>query len=803
MRLLIILITICFSAFRAQADNKTLYQQLDSVIAHRADYYVLKDKELKDIKLSAAYITDGEEKLRLYEKLVYGYTPFIYDSAMVYVQKGTHLARQTNNQVYYNKFQMLKARLYVLRGFYLEAKECLEQLNIPPSDTNQNYLYNCAQCALYFNLNAYCENSEFSEHYKKLFNEYINKALCYYPKRDAQYYYLKGIQLYYSKGSLHDISTYLKKTMSLSKPNSDMYGMSAYILSKAYRNNKQFELQERYLLLSAMSNVMTSTKESMSLQDLGLLLYKNKDVDKAQEYISLSLKDANGVNNRLRRVELYNNFNFILSAYADKLELQAVWHKSALACITVLLGVVVFIMVYVKRKNRLLKQNEQKLNALTEQLYNINSQQAKDNKALTNSNTELTNSNTELTNSNTELSKKNTELTNSNTELTNSNTELSKKNTELTNSNNELTNSNTELSKKNTELTNSNTELTNSNSELSKKNTELTNSNTELTNSNTELSKKNTELTNSNTELTNSNTELSKTNTELTNSNTELTNSNTELSKKNTELSKTNTELTNSNTELTNSNTELSKTNTKLSKTNTELSKTNTELSKTNIELSETNIELTNSNTKLSKTNNELSKTNTELSKTNTDLSNTNTDLSNTNTELSNSNAELANTIAKRENMANAYINLCYQYIERLDNLRKLVIRKIKANQQQELLSMLSSSKRTVEANQNFFLQFDKIFLSLYPSFITELNTLLVPEAQIQLQNEDELTPNLRVAALIRLGITESAKIAGILSYSPQTIYNYRSALKNNAIDKNRFEENLQKLCLTPVRDKK
>ena len=733
MRLLIIFITICFSAFRAQADNKTLYQQLDSVIAHRADYYVLKDKELKDIKLSAAYITDGEEKLRLYEKLVHGYTPFIYDSAMVYVQKGTHLARQTNNQVYYNKFQMLKARLYVLRGFYIEAKQCLEQLNIPPSDTNQNYLYNCAQCALYFNLNAYCENSEFSDHYKKLFNEYINKALCYYPKRDAQYYYLKGIQLYYSNGSLHDISTYFKKTMSLSKPNSDMYGMSAYILSKAYRKNKQFELQERYLLLSAMSDVMTSTKESMSLQDVALLLYKNNDVDKAQEYISLSLKDANGVNNRLRRVDLYNNFNFILSAYADKLELQAVWHKSALACITVLLGVVGFIMVYVKRKNQLLKQNEQKLKALTEQLYNINSQQAKDNKALTNSNTELTNSNTELSKTN--------------TELTNSNTELSKKNTELTNSN-----------------------------------TELTNSNTELTNSNTELSKKNTELTNSNTEL-------SKTNTELTNSNTDL-------SKKNTELSKTNTELTNSNTELTNSNTELSKTNTKLSKTNTELSKTNTELSKTNIELSETNIELTNSNTKLSKTNNELSKTNTELSKTNTDLSNTNTDLSNTNTELSNSNAELANTIAKRENMANAYINLCYQYIERLDNLRKLVIRKIKANQQQELLSMLSSSKRTVEANQNFFLQFDKIFLSLYPSFITELNTLLVPEAQIQLQNEDELTPSLRVAALIRLGITESAKIAGILSYSPQTIYNYRSALKNNAIDKNRFEENLQKLCL-------
>ena len=644
------------------------------------------------MKLGATYVTDAEGKMRLYEKLVHGYSPYIYDSAMVYVQKGTHLAQQTNHSDYYNRFQMLKARLYVFRGFYIEAKECLEKLNIPPSDIYQNYLYNCAQCTLYFSLNAYSGNTEFSEHYKKLFNEYLKKALYYSLKKNAQYYFLKGVQLQYENGSIHDISICFNKAMSLTKPNSSLYAMSAHALSKAYRKHGQFELQERYLLIAAMSDVMSSTNESLALQDVALLLFKNKnDLDKAQQYINLSLKNANVLDSRLRRVDLSNNFNFILSAYADKLELQAVWHKSALACITVLLGVVVFIMVYVRRKNRLLKQNEQKLKALTEQLYNINSQQEKDNKA----------------------------LTNSNTELTNSNTELSKKNTELTNSN-----------------------------------TELTNSNTELTNSNTELSKKNTELTNSNTELTNSNTELSKTNTELTNSNTELTNSNTDLSKKNTELSKTNTELTNSNTEL------------------------------------------TNSNTKLSKTNTELSKTNTELSNSNTDLSNTNTELSNTNTELSNSNAELANTIAKRENMANAYINLCYQYIERLDNLRKLVIRKIKANQQQDLLSMLSSSKRTEEANQNFFLQFDKIFLSLYPSFITELNTLLVPEAQIQVQDEDELTPSLRVAALIRLGITESAKIAGILSYSPQTIYNYRSTLKNNAIDKDHFEENLQKLCL-------
>lgn len=145
--------------------------------------------------------------------------------------------------------------------------------------------------------------------------------------------------------------------------------------------------------------------------------------------------------------------------------------------------------------------------------------------------------------------------------------------------------------------------------------------------------------------------------------------------------------------------------------------------------------------------------------------------------------------------MANAFIMLCYQYIERLKNQRKLVIRKIKTNQQNELLSTLSSSRQSAEESQNFFSQFDKIFLSLYPSFVKELNTLLLPEAQIQLKEDNELTPTLRVAALIRLGVTESAMIAGILSYSPQTIYNYRSTLKNSAIDKENFEENLQKLC--------
>ena len=221
----------------------------------------------------------------------------------------------------------------------------------------------------------------------------------------------------------------------------------------------------------------------------------------------------------------------------------------------------------------------------------------------------------------------------------------------------------------------------------------------------------------------------------------------------------------------------------------------NKALQDSNDELKYNNNELKYNNNELKNFNNELKDSNKALKDSNNELKDSNNELKDSNKALRNSNDELENTNTKRELMANAFIMLCYQYIERLDSQRKLVIRKIKANQQNELLSILSSSKRGTEESQSFFSQFDKIFLSLYPSFVNELNSLLIPEAQIELKEDNELTPSLRVAALVRLGVTESPKIAGLLSYSLQTIYNYRSTLKNSAIDKEHFEENLQKLC--------
>ena len=628
MRTLIVAFIICVCAFCAHANNNNLYKRLDSVIAHSAVYDSIKEKRLKEIKLGAIYVTNPADKLRIYEKLAKDYSPYVYDSAMVYVQRGISLAKQTGNSDYCNRFLITKASLLIERGFYIEAKESLDKIKISQSDPKQNFLFYCAQSSLYYNLNACCHKMEFSQHYNELFKEYIGKALYYCPKNSAMYYYLKGINLFFSGRSINEISASLNKAMQMFGSENRMYGRAAYVLSKAYGKNKQLEQQRRYLLLAAISDVMSANNESLALQDVALLLYKNKnDLDKARKYINQTLKDAHEYNSRLQRVELYANLHVILSAYNEKLQKEAIWKNVTIICILVLLVVIAAAVVYVSRKKDVLKLSEKKLKALTEKLSATNKQQLKDNKALQDSNDELKGSNKALKDSNDELMSSNKALQDSNDELKYNNDELKYNNNELKNFNNELKDSSRALKDSNNELKDSNDELKDSNK------------------------------------------------------------------------------------------------------------------------------------------------------------------------ALRDSNDELKNTNAKRELMANAFIMLCYQYIERLENQRKLVIRKIKTNQQKELLSILSSSKRSTEESQNFLSQFDKIFLSLYPSFVKELNTLLTPEAQIQLKEDNELTPSLRVAALVRLGVTESPKIAGILSYSLQTIYNYRSTLKNSAIDKDHFEENLQKLC--------
>ena len=147
-----------------------------------------------------------------------------------------------------------------------------------------------------------------------------------------------------------------------------------------------------------------------------------------------------------------------------------------------------------------------------------------------------------------------------------------------------------------------------------------------------------------------------------------------------------------------------------------------------------------------------------------------------------------------KEEYIGHFLNLCSLYIEKLDNFRRTVNRKITAGQTEELLKLTKSSQFAGMEQKEFYANFDNAFLHLYPDFVTEFNRLLQPEERFIMKPGELLNTELRIFAIIRLGIDDSSKIANFLHYSINTIYTYRNKVKNKAINRENFEEEIMKI---------
>lgn len=184
-----------------------------------------------------------------------------------------------------------------------------------------------------------------------------------------------------------------------------------------------------------------------------------------------------------------------------------------------------------------------------------------------------------------------------------------------------------------------------------------------------------------------------------------------------------------------------------------------------------------------------LQEVNERLFSLNEELEEVNRHLRSTNLELSESNLIKEAYIAR-------FFKLCSVYVDRLQAYRKLVNKKLQRGQVAELLKMthLSNDIVTVEV-QELYANFDSAFLHLFPNFVESLNALLLPDEQIVLKPDELLNTELRIFALIRLGIKDSSQIAELLHYSVNTIYNYRSRVKTKArVSRDNFEDLVAKI---------
>ncbi len=166
------------------------------------------------------------------------------------------------------------------------------------------------------------------------------------------------------------------------------------------------------------------------------------------------------------------------------------------------------------------------------------------------------------------------------------------------------------------------------------------------------------------------------------------------------------------------------------------------------------------------------------------------------NGQLKELNIRLMDTNLSREQYVGLFMDLCVAYINKLNKFRSTVELKIKVKQYDDIMRVTNSLARPSEAEiREMFFNFDTAFLRIYPDFISKFNSLLMPDKAIVPKKNELLNTDLRIFALIRMGITDSHKIAALMLYSPQTIFNHRTQVRNRAINRDEFEKEVMGIC--------
>ena len=164
------------------------------------------------------------------------------------------------------------------------------------------------------------------------------------------------------------------------------------------------------------------------------------------------------------------------------------------------------------------------------------------------------------------------------------------------------------------------------------------------------------------------------------------------------------------------------------------------------------------------------------------------------NSRLENLNRDLVESNLIKEEYIGQLFNLCSSYINEAEKNRVKMLAKLKSGKTHEVEQQLDQSTMKEDLSKLFY-HFDMIFLQLFPDFIERFNALLRPGEQIEVKGDNLLSPELRIYALVRLGINDSTKIASFLHYSPQTVYNYRMKTRNRSnIPKDEFASRVQRL---------
>lgn len=526
-----------------QSVTDSVFIELEKVMAQRSIYDQEKEKRLSGLKsllTSNGEPIKKEEAYQINNKLIEEYWPYSFDSTLTYINRNLAISLNLKHKEWENKSKLDLTMLLASSGRYKEAQDILTSINRADLTINLTIKYfNCYR-KIYSDLDYFAFESTIAEDYGSIYRVYTDSALSLGKTDHDDYLYAQEWELL-DQGKFDECLKINSLRLSKTSIGTEKYSYITFQRSMAYGLKGDGKMEEKYLALSAISDIMASRKDNASLAKLAWKIHEDGDIEKAYKYIKYSFEDAIFYNSKLRFVEIANPFSIIMESH----QMETNKKNRALLTFTIVasaLSIILLSLLYF-----LYKQNKT------------------------------------------------------------------------------------------------------------------------------------------------------------------------------------------------------------LQKAKGELHQVNEQYKQVNLSLQETML------------------------------------------ALKTSYKDLAESNHVKELYIGSFMNIYSDFIDKLDKYRLTVNRMLRAKKYQQLLDMTSTMEAIDEEFETFYATFDKTFLSLYPSFVKELNDLLLEEEQIELKNNEILNPELRILAVIRLGIKDSARIAQLLRYSVNTIYNYRVKIKSKAKgNREEFENKIQ-----------
>lgn len=371
--------TICFITIllgsllelHAVNENDSLLKVLDKVISDRLMYTQQKENTIKELKLKKAQQKTLEELYRLNSEIIHQYETFVCDSAEQYIHENIALAQKMGNTTYLLEGRLQLAFVYSLSGLFVQANDIFKSIRC---DTLPDYLkavYCWNRIRYYENLIKYTDDVRFSNEYMAKKEAYRDTVMSVLYDKSDEYAKERAIKMQ-DRGGNEESLNILCRIYEKQEPDTHGYAMMSMGLSRAYKLAGNLDLEEKYLIIAAMTDTKLAVKENEALLTLAVNLYHKGDIDRAYNYIKVALNDAIFYNSRFKNTVIARIHPIIENTYLIRLEKQKQNLRFYILLTSLFVVALAITLYFTYKQTKIVSRAKKNLKVMNEELVELN-----------------------------------------------------------------------------------------------------------------------------------------------------------------------------------------------------------------------------------------------------------------------------------------------------------------------------------------------------------------------------------------------------------------------------------------------